>query len=279
MSTAGGYVNTRCVRKACDRLKIPYTVHDEYGNFVSVQKQKYFFVNASMPFNSSSLNKICSDKDFASRLLKDVVRMPKTLGYFDPYPKYEKYTDYIEQTNYEAITDSICSEFSFPLIIKMNSGQQGTNVFKCATKEDVSMALAAIFDHNSPHYDFVALVQEYIQPKAEYRVIVFRGEVLLAYEKNITDATFVGNLSPLHYENAKAIQILDLDLLKRFQECITPIFPILNLEFTGIDIIQDEDDKFYVIELNSRPGFTLFEKDNGDEPLVQMYEKILSSLE
>jgi len=205
--------------------------------------------------------------------------MPKTKGYFDPCPKDVKYTDYVAQPNYEAITESICSEFSFPLIVKMNSGQQGTNVFKCSTKEEVSSALAAIFDHNSQHYDFVALAQEYIQPKAEYRVIVFRGKVLLAYEKNIESATFVGNLSPLHYENATAIQIQDIELLQRLQECVAPIFPILNLEFTGIDIILGTDNQLYIIELNSRPGFTLFEKDNSDEPLVLMYEKILSELE
>jgi hypothetical protein len=117
------YVNTRCVRAACDRLGIPYTIHDEYGNFLSVDLGRPFlFANAATPFNSSAVDKVCKDKEFTWKLLADVVQMPKTKGYFDPYPMDEQYAGYIRETDYEAIADDISNQFSFPMIVKMNAG-------------------------------------------------------------------------------------------------------------------------------------------------------------
>jgi glutathione synthase/RimK-type ligase-like ATP-grasp enzyme len=277
--TPVSYVNTRCVRAACDRLGIPYSTHDPYGNFVSVNlDQQHFFVNASAPFNTSSVDKICKDKDFTSKLLSDAVRMPKSHGYFDPYPIDEQYAGYVTEGNYDSIAADVAERFGFPVIIKMNAGQKGNNIFLCKDQAEARVAFAKIFDHSSPSHDYVALAQEYIAPKKEYRVIVFKGEIVLTYEKDISDAKFVGNLSPLHYENAKAILIPDQELLARLQSCIDPLFPKLDLEFGGVDIIENDAGEHYVIELNTHPGFSYFVRHNGEEALVQMYEQILKSL-
>lgn len=273
------HVNIRCLRAACDKLGIPYTMHDAYGNFVSVDLEKpYFFVNAATPFNSSAVDKICKDKEFSWRLLHDTVTMPKTKGYFDPHPASDEYAGYVKEESSELIADDIINEFSLPVIIKMNSGQKGKNVFLCEDRVEILTALTSIFDHTSPAHDYVALAQDYIQPKKEYRVIVFRKEIVLAYEKDISGATFIGNLSPLHYENAKAVLINDPELIGRMQNTIDPIFNLLDLEFGGIDIILGTDDSLHVIELNTHPGFTYFVKDNEEEVLVEMYTKILQEL-
>ena len=270
------YVNTRCVREACDRLGLPYTIHDKYGNFFSVDLDRpYFFANSATPFNNSAVDKICKDKEFAWKLLHESVSMPKTKGYFDPFPADDQYAGYVRETSYEEIADDIAKEFSFPVILKMNAGQKGNNVFLCKDRAEILMAVTKIFDHESSSHDYVALAQEYIKPKKEYRVIVFRKKIILAYEKDISEATFIGNLSPLHYENAKAIVIEDVAPL---QKSIDPLFSKLDLEFGGIDIIETENGELSVIELNTHPGFSYFTKDNGDEPLIQMYEKILSAV-
>lgn len=268
--------NTRCVRTACERLDIPFKVHDEYGNFISVTLDPVrFFVNAFTPFNSSSVDKICKDKEFTYRLLKDVARMPRTKGYFDPHPQDARYESYVVEASYEAVAESIVRDFGLPVMVKMNSGALGTNVYLCTMSDDVLIAVKTIFNHDLPSSDFVALAQEYIKGVKEYRAIVFRGEVLLLYEKDISNATFTGNLSPLHYENSHAVLVTDAALLRRVQGAIAGIFPVLPLEYCGIDLIEDSTGEFHIIELNSHPGLHHFVKDNGDEPVVQMYEYIL----
>lgn len=272
--------NTRCVRAACDRLGIPYRVHDEHGNFVSVALDPVrFFVNAFTPFNSSSVDKICKDKEFAWRLLKDAARMPRTKGYFDPYPQDARYAGYVAEPSYAAIADSIVREFGLPVIVKMNSGALGTNVYLCRGRGEALAAVTAIFNHEAPASDYVAIAQEYIRGVKEYRAIVFREEVLLLYEKDISDATFVGNLSPLHHENAHAVLVTDTALVQRVQDAVTGIFALLPLEYGGIDLIEDAAGAFHIIELNSHPGLHHFVKDNGDEPVVRMYERILRQLQ
>jgi glutathione synthase/RimK-type ligase-like ATP-grasp enzyme len=253
------YVNTRCVRAACDRLGIPYT-------------------NAATPFNSSAVDKVCKDKEFTWKLLADVVQMPKTKGYFDPYPMDEQYAGYIRETDYEAIADDISNQFSFPMIVKMNAGQKGRNVFLCEDTSQVLTAVSTIFDHESAWYDYVALAQEYIPARKEYRVITFKSKIVLLYEKDISEGTFTGNLSPLHYENAKAQLVEDGEVIEKLQKAIDPLFLKLDLEFGGIDVIVDMNDQLQILELNTHPGFTYFVKDNGDEPLVKMYEGILKGL-
>lgn len=279
MSEQESYANTRCLRKACDALGIPYVIHDAYGNFVAVGGNPVqYFVNASTPFNNSAVDKICKDKEFSWKLLKDAVRTPRTKGYFDPYPQDPQYAGYVVEQSYEAIADSIVQEFSLPVIVKMNSGLKGKNVYLCNDARAVLAAVTTIFNHELPSSDYVALAQEYIAPKREYRAVVFRGQLVLLYEKDVSGATFSGNLSPLHYDNARAALIDDAVVAGRVEEAIAGIFPVLNLEFGGIDLIEDQEGTLHVIELNTHPGFTYFVRDNGDEPLVAMYARILGAL-
>lgn len=279
MSDRHSYPNTRCVRKACDALGILYRTHDAYGNFVAVGSDPVrYFVNASTPFNNDAVDKICKDKEFAWRLLKDAARMPRTKGYFDPFPEDPQYASYVTESSYEAIADSIVGEFPLPVIVKMNSGMKGRNVFLCEDRAQVLAAVETIFNHELPSSDYVALAQEYVRAKKEYRAIVFRGEVVLLYEKDITNATFADNLSPLHYEHAQAVLTTDPDTVARMQAAVAGIFPVLDLGFGGIDLIEDEAGELHIIELNTHPGFSYFVRDNGDEPLVAMYERILGAL-
>ena len=271
--------NTRCVRKACDALGIPYQTHDAYGNFVAVGLDPVrYFVNAATPFNNGAVDKICKDKAFAAGLLKEVTRTPRTRGYFDPYPQDPQYAGYVVEKSYEEIADSILGEFPLPVIVKMNSGLKGKNVYLCKDRTEVLRAVETIFNHELPSSDFVALAQEYIAPKREYRAVVFRKKVLLVYEKDISGATFIGNLSPFHYENARAAQVTDPAVITRVRESIGGMFAVLDLEFGGIDLIEDNAGTLHVIELNTHPGFNYFVRDNGDGPLVAMYENILRQL-
>ena len=119
------------------------------------------------------------------------------------------------------------------------------------------------------------LAQDYIDIKHEYRVIWYSGEVLLVYEKIATDKN--KNLSPLHNDSGKALYVSDVDLIKRFQKHLNNSELENTFEFLGADVVLDQEDNLYVLELNTRPGFYYFIRDNGDEKIVEMYEKILKN--
>jgi glutathione synthase/RimK-type ligase-like ATP-grasp enzyme len=271
--------NTKCVHLACERLNIKHRFYDDNDNFVVVYLDKpYFFVNCSTPFNDDGTHKISKDKEFSYRLLKDHIAMPKTIGFFDPEPISDDNRIYTKQTDIKEISQEILKSFSLPMIVKMNSGSQGKNVFLCNSETEVSGALKKIYSKESPLYDYVALAQDYIKIKREYRVIVFEREILLSYEKDISSARFSGNLSPLHYENAKAVYVDDEVLISKIADFIRPMFNVFDVQFAGLDIVLDENDKMFLLETNVHPSFSYFVKDNGEEKLIDIYEKILRKM-
>jgi len=262
--------------EACKRLDVKYETFDDNHNFIRVNLDKpYLFLNFSTPFNNDSVVKLCVDKEFTYRLLKEKVHMPRTAAFFDPHYEKEDFQKYKEQKDEEAIADCIVKDFNLPVIVKMNQGSFGTNVFLCRDRAEVLQSLKTIYNKKSSDYDYMALAQEYIDSKKEYRAIIFQGEVILLYEKNFSQAVFTGNLSPLHQENARAELIEDQKLIERISDFIRPMFEMADIEFAGLDILIDKNDDIFLLEINSKPGFSYFVRDNGEEPLVEMYEKLL----
>jgi len=270
--------NTECIITACENLKMKYEILDDNSNLIKIDlKNPAYFSNSSVPFNREDVVSLCLDKDFSYRVLKNVVNMPKTRSYLDPHGN-EKYNNYRKHFSSDEIITNVLNEFRLPVIIKMNKGSHGDNVFFCKTAEEISPAIGKIFDQNSKFYDYIALAQEYISIKKEYRVIIFNKKIIFAYEKNIDEGKFTGNLSPLHWENSKAILMNDDELINKLTQFISPIFTQLDLIFGGLDIVMDSDNQMWLIELNSKPGFEYFTQSNGNDEVVKMYEILLKDL-
>ncbi|HEY4499421.1 MAG TPA: hypothetical protein VJH94_05195 [Candidatus Paceibacterota bacterium] len=254
----------KCLKEACKRLGFSFFEIDENGNLIEVHtsKGKLFFANFATPFNSGAAEHICSDKEFTFTLLHKVMKMPGTVGYFDPsfregYDRFKKFDD-VE----EIITD-IEQRFSYPLVVKKNSGMRGINVFLCKNREEAKKALEEIYREDSPDYDYVALAQEYVKPIAHIRAVFFQGKIVLSYKTEALwgIATRAGDI-----KDAPDSEI------EKFIEPIQRIFP---LQFAGADILKDGEGKLWLLELNSRPGFTQFIREHGQDSVIAMYEKIL----
>lgn len=268
----------QCVVQACENLKIPYTFLDENQNFVRIDlKKPYYFINFTSPFGRHDIVRVCRDKEFTYRLVKHAIRTPKTSGFLDPFCR-EGYRKYAKIKSYDEITAAIQTEYAFPVIVKRNQGTRGRNVFLCRNKSEIKTALQKIFNPDTKTYDYVAIAQEYIPIYREFRVVSFFGEILLIYQKNTHGATFNGNLSPLHWENSKAELMTDPQLKQEIQQFIAPLNQILELEFAGLDIAQDHQGQLWLIEINSQPDFELFIRDNGEAPVIRIYEKMLQRL-
>lgn len=272
-------IHNECLIEACRELKLPYEFISENKAFIAVtiEGNKHYFIANDTPFNSAMTRRICQDKGYTYELLNNTINMPKTEQYVDPDPPapYEAYASF---RDFEPIKADILKHLSLPLILKKNSGSVGTNVFLIKEEDRIIPVLKTIFDRSSRFYDHVAIAQEYIKPHKEYRVTVLKKEIELIYEKDVSAAHFTGNLSPLHWTGAKAVIQQDNNLRNQIKTFISPLFSKLDLEYGGLDIIEDEHDKFWLIEINSQPTYSYLVDDNGKDVLVGLYKKMLKKL-
>lgn len=177
--------NTRCLAYACERMNVPYNIVDEFGNFIEifVNGKRYYFISTRTPLNSESIAAICLNKVNTAKALHGDFPMPKTFGYYDPKGEGEN-ANYVSFKTYDEIVDDIRQKFGKKtVVIKMNAGARGINVFKCDSKRAVRSAVKTIFNQKHRKYDFSLLAQEYIDIKNEYRVIIVNSKVHLVYEK------------------------------------------------------------------------------------------------
>ncbi|MEA5470900.1 ATP-grasp domain-containing protein [Spirulina sp. 06S082] len=271
--------NIRILIEACKQLKIDYDILHPTENLVRVKlQQNYYFVNYTVPLISQAIAKILIDKEYTYRLLKDCVNNPKTLAFLTPFCD-EKYQQYLHFDTVGKIIGEIQTHFSFPVIIKRNRGTSGNNVFLCQNEREANNSLKTIFDTHSKNSDYVALAQEYINIEQEYRAVFLDRELILLYNKDNKNAKFTGNLSPLHWEGAKARHITDRQIVTEIQNFVNPVFQNLDISYGGFDIARDRHNQLWLIEINSHPNYNIFVRDNSEEIIIQLFRKILAKLQ
>lgn len=278
MSQRNLKVSQKALVQACKNLKIPYQILHKNGIIVKVElNPPLFFLHHYKAFNREDIVRISNDKDLQYTLLNKHLQIPPWKSYLDPHcnPKYQ---DIARFNSIKAISQEIRKHFNFPVIVKRNKGSQGNNVFICKNIREIRTALRTIYDKKSRNYDYIAIAQKYVSIKSEFRVIGYKGDLLLNYMKDNKNAEFQGNISPLHWKGASAKLITDEILNQKIEKFIKPIFDALPIKFTGLDIAQDDSGNFWLIEINNSPGLAYFAKDNGIEHIVKMYEFILSDL-
>lgn len=269
--------STRCLAEACTNLSIPYDVLDDFGNWICIHlDREYHFVNSRTPFNTDATSVLCEDKSFLYRYVSTEIQMPETISYMTPYSK-SRYREYCQFDSVKRIAMDIEQKLGFPAIIKMNRGLRGHNVFRVRNIREAKRALTIIFNPKKRYFDYVAIAQKEIFIHKEYRAILFRGECLLLYEKRCGEKRT--SLSPLHNEGAQAVHIPETDsMYAKVTQFLHQSSKVQEFEFVGADVVVDHEGTFWLLELNTYPGFTKFTADNGDEYLVQMYEKILDKM-
>ncbi len=269
--------NINALIKACQNKM----VRTEFiSNNAVIVDNRFLFINFKTPLNSSSFEKLCNDKDFSFIAFGKHVKIPRYISFLDPNID-KKYKD-MGFTVYDSIEDIACEiyrqfENNMPCIIKKNSGSLGVNVFKTGNYDDILSAVNKIFN-NDKNYDYLLIASEYIYIKTEYRVVVLNNKIELVYLKDNSGAKFVGNLSPLHFDNSKAVKIMDSKVIKRIEMFLKPLFDNFAINFAGFDIAIDNNNEMYFIEINSSPGFEIYIRDNGYNDIVILYEKMIEYL-
>lgn len=258
------YSNIKYIIAACRLKKVPFKFLDKNKTVIEI-KDKFFFSNSTTPLNNQGVAKISEDKEYSYILLNKYVRMPKTIGYLDPNTGKGK--EFLKFDTFEKICTNIRAKFKFPLVVKRDNGSEGSNVFICKNEVELENGIRRIFDQKSKNYDYVALAQEKVHARKEYRVIILNNRIELIYEKRFTDNDF----------NFEAIVITDKDLHERINDFIAPIFYKIDLHWNGLDIISDNSNRLWLIELNTCPSFEEV-KAKDKNKIIAIYEKILDVL-
>ena len=270
--------NMRSLVNACENLGISYKKIDKIGNLLAlnIDGNDFYFTNTRVPLNNEPVAAICVSKVYAYWLLNSELPMPKTKSYLDPNSDDEEISKIAHFKNEESIVDDILENFELPVVVKMNSGSQGRHVYKCKTKNKVALAVKSIYKKKQKDYDSTMLAQEFIEIKNEYRAILLDGEVILLYEKVSNQK--ITNLSPLHNDDGKAEIVTDENIKNSIIEVVNRSPVLKGFEWIGLDIAKDKNNEWWILELNTRPGFSYFIRDNGDEKIVEMYEKLLNRI-
>lgn len=271
--------NLRCLTECCGQLGMEFGILHESGNLVEVRfgDRSAMFANWATPLNPHSIARLCMDKEYAYRYFRQWSRMPHTVGFLDPRIG-EEYRGYLRQPNREAILKSIEAAITYPLVVKRNSGSRGVHVYRCDDPTCVRKALGEIFRQGRKGYDYVAIAQDCLTINQEYRVVSYRGEIAFAYRKTGGAPGSNGNISPLHTDGGKASLLADQKELKSIASFLRPLHENSLLMYGGLDVIRDTNGELWLLEVNSAPSFTFFIRDNGDNRVLALYERILKDL-
>ena len=273
-------INLQSLIQASNELGAVYKTHHSTQNVVELvlNDESYVFINWTTPLNPQSISHLCLDKVFFYHFFQDSINMPKTAGYLYPFCD-QKYLQYLKEKSYQEIVNSIENQFQYPLIVKNNRGSLGHFVFQVNDRQTLFSAIESIFNRNSKTFDYVALAQDYIDIKTEYRAVYLNGALIFAYEKNIENAIYDGNLSPLHWQGAKAILVHDKALLNQIARFCSSLFQKMMIPFCGLDVAIDKQGVWWLIEANSAPGFQHIINDGCQKEVIDLYKKMILFLE
>ncbi len=259
------YAGYKILKDLCDEHNILYKEHQKEVCLVEVKSKTgdaYYFVKGASPVNSLTHLLMCRDKDIFYELIKNVTNTPKTLKF------------YKSDDDYQDIEELCLQSFSYPFVVKMNSGERGRNVFKVSDYNELVAAMKSVYC-----CDNITIVQKYIDPKTEYRALVFEKELIFVYKKNNENGQYNGNLNPLYYEGSFIELVNDKDLQDRIYDFVIPVFDVIKIPYIAFDIILDKEDKLWLIEGNSAPGFEkLLKTGTAGEIIKNLYKKMFEKL-
>ncbi len=267
----------RCLTEACKQLNVDFSFLDEEQNLVEliIHQKSFLFHSNRTPFNTEALAGICRDKGHTWQILHPHVRMPKTLAFMD-IDVPPRYASYLRFHTHDAIIAEIEKTFDYPLVVKRNRGALGKNVFLCQNRAEAVTALKRIHNKELKDYDYIALAQEFIPSQQEYRLVCFRGEPVLLYERYAGNKLF----KALYWEDpaGRPILVEDEALIREQMAFLQPMFQRLCPGYVGVDLVRSVSGEWVLIELNSGPRVDHFIEFNGPQRIIAMYVRIVQRL-
>jgi len=146
------------------------------GQIIFKNGKKSYFRYNTLDLNPMGASEIARDKDYANffidKLSYPIIPNSKTF-YSDRWADAIGALDRKIDNGYE-----YAKKVGFPVIVKPNSGSQGSGVALVHDKEEYYLAMKRIFE-----YDRIAIVQSPVKGK-DYRIVVLDNKIISAYERS-----------------------------------------------------------------------------------------------
>ncbi|MEI8130619.1 MAG: cyanophycin synthetase [bacterium] len=145
------------------------------GQITFKSGRKSYFRYNTLDLNPVGASDIAKDKDYASIFMKRLGYsvVPNSKAFFS-----KEWAEAIGSTHKNIDAAYIFAQkIGFPVVVKPNSGSQGSGVSLVHNKKELYQAMRSIFKR-----DRVALVQKALQGK-DYRIVVLDDRVISAYER------------------------------------------------------------------------------------------------
>lgn len=161
-------------------------------------------------------------------------------------------------------------DFTYPVIMKTNTGSQGIGVMKLDSYESVKSVGQVLHEKCIPF-----LIQTCIPHEFSYRMIMLGDKVLAANKRAVPKDEFRSN----SHQNGKLIK--NTEKYEPSQEEIElgiKIVMLLGCKFCAIDYLID-DGKFIILEVNGSPGLEGIQEDYPDVNLSEELLKYCMSID
>ena len=173
----------------------------------------------------------------------------------------------LKGTNKRELLEKYVNHLSgFPLILKATGGTLGLGVIKVESWENL-ISIADLLVAQKIHFQ----LKEYIKNKGTIRAIVLGDRVICSMIRINPPDDFRCS-SPDRNSIQKAYPIIGT-----VEGIAVKATKAVNFEFTGVDLVEGEDGRFYVLEINYPNDFTIPANFSGIDVAGKMvkhlYEK------
>lgn len=150
-----------------------------------------------------------------------------------------------------------------PIVAKTLSGSQGVGVMICKDAEQTNTSLESFHK-----LEVDVLLQRYIESGAKDIRVIVVGDKVVSAMRRTGKKDFRANIS--QGGSGEAVELSEAD-----QALCIKASQVLGLEFSGVDLIKDQDENSYVVEVNGNPGSKIIDitGHNYFQDLVEHIEK------
>lgn len=149
----------------------------------------------------------------------------------------------------------VSSPYSYPLVIKKRLSARGRHVYLLKKYEELPKEIAC------RPYEYI--VQELINIKSEYRVVVYKNRIIGNLKK---DSMFKDG------GTNKVVMTKDSGVLPEgLKEICRDTARLLDLDLVGIDAAEDYDGNYYIIEFNCSLALRKFTKYTGSNIFEEIF--------
>ena len=117
------------------------------------------------------------------------------------------------------------------------------------------------------------ILQPLILKKCEWRVLLIDNQILGVLKKETSNDDEL-----LNCEVATLTEVSQSDTPKELRELVSKVINASKLYIQALDILEDHQGNYLLIEVNNVPGLKYFEKTTGISPAKKLTQRIISNL-